>query len=65
MPDKDEIIKKIQSLPDTDLQEVAEYLDFLEEKKTSRKRKPDALSLVIGICEGPSDLAEKHDSYAY
>jgi Protein of unknown function (DUF2281) len=65
MPDKDAIIKKIQSLPDTDLQEVAEYLDFLEVKKTSRKRKPDAFSQVIGICEGPSDLAEKHDSYAY
>ena len=65
MPDKDAMIKKIQSLPDADLQEVAEYLDFLEEKKTTRKRKPDALSQVIGICEGPSDLAEKHDSYAY
>jgi len=65
MPDKDAIIRKIRSLPDTDLQEVAEYLDFLEEKKTSRKRKPDALSQVIGICEGPSDLAGKHDRYAY
>jgi hypothetical protein len=64
MQDKDVIIKKIQSLPDTDLQEIAEYLDFLDEKKVSRKRKPDALSQVIGICEGPSDLAEKHDSYA-
>jgi hypothetical protein len=65
MPDRDAIIKKIQSLPDKDLQEVAEYMDVLEEKKTARKRKPDALSQVIGICEGPSDLAEKHDRYAY
>lgn len=23
------------------------------------------LSQVIGICEGPSDLAERHDKYVY
>ena len=33
MQDRDVIIKKIQSLPDADLQEVAEYLDFLEERE--------------------------------
>lgn len=37
-----------------------------EEKKSEvKKRRKDALDEVIGICEGPEDLAEKHDSYAY
>jgi hypothetical protein len=65
MYDREVIIKKIQSLADTDLDEVAEFLRSLEMKKAVSKRKPDALSQVIGICEGPSDLADKHDSYAY
>jgi hypothetical protein len=65
MTDREAIIKKIQSIPDVDLQEVARLLDLLEGEKTARKRKPDALSRGIGICEGPPDLAEEHDSYAY
>ena len=65
MQDRDAIIEKIRSLPDIDLQEVADYLDFLEGKKRAQKHKTDALSQVIGICDGPSDLADKHDSYAY
>ena len=65
MYDREVIIKKIQSLADTDLDEVAEFLSSLEMKKAIGKRKPDALSQVIGICEGPSDLADEHDSYAY
>jgi len=65
MLDRDAIIKKIQSLADTDLQVVAEFLQSLGTKKAAGKHKPDALSQVIGICDGPSDLAEKHDSYAY
>jgi hypothetical protein len=65
MYDREVIIKKIQSLADTDLDEVAEFLHFLEMKKAVGKCKPDALSQVIGICEGSSDLADKHDSYAY
>jgi hypothetical protein len=65
MIDKEVIIKKIESLPDTDLQKVAEFLSLLEERRDARKQKADALSEVIGICEGPQDLAEKHDSYAY
>ena len=65
MYDREAIIKKIQSLADKDLEEVAEFLRSLEMKKAVGKRKPDALSEVIGICEGPSDLADKHDSYAY
>jgi hypothetical protein len=62
MQDRDVIIKKIQSLADTDLQAIAEFLRSMKMKKAARKHKPDALSQVIGICEGPSDLAEKHDS---
>ena len=65
MYDREVLIKKIQSLAETDLDEVAEFLRSLEMKKAVGKRKPDALSLVVGICEGPSDLADKHDSYAY
>jgi hypothetical protein len=37
--------------------------------QSKRKRlsivKEDPLSKTIGICEGPSDLAEKHDKYVY
>ncbi len=36
-----------------------------EEKREVKKRREDALAKVIGICKGPEDLAEKHDSYAY
>jgi hypothetical protein len=42
-----------------------EAMSSLEVKPDTRKHKTDALSGVIGICEGPQDLAEKHDSYAY
>jgi hypothetical protein len=65
MIEKEAIMKKIESLPDADLQKVAEYLNFLEERRDVRKHKADALSGVIGICEGPQDLAENHDCYAY
>ena len=30
-----------------------------------RRGDSDLLSQVIGICEGPSDLAERHDKYIY
>lgn len=65
MQDREAIIKKIQSLPDEELKKISEYIALIDEKKIARKRKPDALSDVIGICEGPIDLAEKHDSYVY
>ena len=39
-------------------------IDLLQRQKTARKHKLDTLSQVIGICEGPPDLAEEHDSYA-
>ncbi len=61
MIDREEIIAKIRSLPDDLLKEVAEFIRRLEEEK----RKKDVLSDVIGICEGPPDLAERHDKYVY
>jgi len=60
MIDREEIIAKIRSLPDDLLKGVAEFIRRLEER-----RKKDVLSDVIGICEGPSDLAERHDKYVY
>ncbi|OPX76348.1 MAG: hypothetical protein A4E44_00709 [Methanosaeta sp. PtaB.Bin018] len=39
-----------------------ELLSFPEERRISRKQKADARYSVIGICEGPPGLAEKHDS---
>ena len=38
-------------------------LQKLREKE--RRGDSDLLSQVIGICEGPSDLAERHDKYIY
>ena len=29
----------------------------------ARNYRADALSRVVGICDGPQDLAENHDSY--
>lgn len=65
MIDREAIMRKIDSLPDADLMKISKFLSSLEEKPDTRKQKADALSGVIGICEGPQDLAEKHDSYAY
>jgi len=61
MIDREEIIAKIRSLPDDLLKEVAEFIRRLEEER----REKDVLSDVIGICEGPPDLAERHDKYVY
>jgi len=60
--DREEIIAKIRTLPEDLLKEVAEFIKTLEEKE---RKKKDILSEVIGICEGPSDLAERHDKYVY
>ena len=54
-------------LPKEGLSEVADFIEFLEEKRMKmekregKKGESDSLSDVIGICEGPSDLAERHD----
>jgi hypothetical protein len=65
MIDKEAIMRKIEALPDADLKKISTFLSSLEEKPYTRKHRADALSSVIGICEGPQDLAEKHDNYAY
>ncbi len=61
--DRKMIIKKIESLPEEDLSVVADLLDTLERREPKRNKR-NALAEVIGICEGPPDLADKHDSYA-
>ena len=48
------------------IKEVANFIEFLDAKgerlaEVGEKGKEDPLSKVIGICEGPSDLAERHD----
>jgi len=60
------IVKRINSLPEEILEEVVDFMDFLESKRQRLSIvKEDPLSKTIGICEGPSDLAEKHDKYVY
>lgn len=71
---RDYIIEKIKSLPDEALEELDDFIKSLE-TRISEKPSPtpkeeigkeiDPLSQVIGICEGPSDLAERHDKYIY
>ncbi|WXG41516.1 MAG: DUF2281 domain-containing protein [Candidatus Freyarchaeum deiterrae] len=68
--DKDSLIQKVRSLPEDSLREVMDFIEHLEEKKKretekKKKEKKDLLEDVIGICEGPSDLAERHDKYVY
>ena len=63
------IIERIKSLPEESIREVADFIEFLEAKRKrlvkGEGEKEDPLSNVIGICEGPSDLAERHDRYVY
>ena len=66
MLQRENIIKRINSLPEDSLEEVVDFIEFLESKRKRLSRlKEDPLSKTIGICEGPSDLAEKHNKYAY
>jgi len=69
MLEREYIMKRIKSLPEDTLEEVADFIEFLEVKKKivekKEKEEVDPLSKVIGICEGPSDLAEMHDKYVY
>ena len=69
MLEREYIVERIKSLPEDALKEVIDFIEFLEAK---RKRsveegnvEGDPLARVIGICEGPSDLAERHDKYVY
>jgi hypothetical protein len=66
MASREQVIEKIKTLPDESLSEVADFLEQLEDRSRLKpKKKADILSRVIGACEGPADLAESHDRYAY
>ena len=72
MLEREYIVERIKSLPGESLKEVTDFIEFLEAKRKrlveeegGKKEKGDPLSKVIGICEGPSDLAERHDKYVY
>lgn len=74
MVTREHLIERIKSLPEERLEEIADFVEFLEGKKGKEagqvttgmdKGGVDFLSEVIGICEGPPDLAENHDRYVY
>ena len=74
MVTREHLIERIKSLPEERLEEIAGFVEFLEEKggkeagqvtTEMHRRGVDILSEVIGICEGPPDLAENHDRYVY
>jgi len=74
MVSRDYILEKLKALPEESLEEIADFIEFVGAKKKRKpetmpesveKEKADPLSQVIGICEGPSDLAERHDKYVY
>jgi len=66
MLQREYIVKRINSLPEDSLEEVVDFIEFLESKRKKLSRvKKDPLSKTIGICEGPTDLAEKHNKYVY
>lgn len=71
MLQKEYIVERIKLLPVESLKEIADFIEFLEEKRKGlveeegKKKEGDILSKVIGICEGLSDLAERHDKYVY
>jgi hypothetical protein len=58
-------------MPDENLKEVADFVEFLEARRRrlveeeEKEEEGDRFTKVIGICEGPSDLAERHDKYVY
>lgn len=71
MLEREYIVERIKSLPDESLKEVTDFVEFLEAKREGlveereKEGREDPLSKVIGICEGPSDLAERHNKYVY
>ncbi len=69
MLEKEHIVERIKSLPEESLKEIAYFIEFLDAKRRRSveegKEEGDPLTKVIGICEGPSDLAERHDKYVY
>jgi len=66
MIQREYILKRINSLPEDSIEEVVDFIEFLESKRKKLSRlKEDPISKTIGICEGPTDLAEKHNKYVY
>ena len=71
MLEREYLVERIKSLPKDSLKEVVDFIEFLEAKRKrlveeEKKRVGgDPLTKVIGICEGPYDLAERHDKYVY
>lgn len=66
MLQREYIEKKIKLLSEDNLKEVGDFIAFLESKtKRLHRKKEDPLSKTIGICEGPTDLADKHNKYVY
>lgn len=68
----EDLMKRIKLLPEESVREVTDFIEFLETKRAKRKAEEaakkegnDPIAAVIGICEGPSDLAEKHSTYIY
>ena len=73
MLEREYIIERIKKMPDEKLEEIADFVEFLdakrrrlvEEREKEKEVGGDSFAMVIGICEGPSDLAERHDKYVY
>lgn len=66
MLQREYIEKRIKLLSEDNLKEVGDFIAFLESKrKKLYRKKEDPLSKTIGICEGPTDLADKHNKYVY
>ena len=71
----EDLMERIKSLPEESVREVTHFIEFLEAKRAKRAKRTtegeakeegaDPLAAVIGICEGPSDLEEKHTTYIY
>jgi perosamine synthetase len=59
-------LKKLDEFVERKRQIARSYSEGLKELEEEEKREEgDPLTKVIGICEGPSDLAERHDKYVY
>ncbi len=69
---KKQIVKELENIPEEDLSKIYEFIHWLkfkivksQKKETKLNHKEDPLKEVIGCCEGPGDLADKHDFYLY
>ena len=72
MLEREYIIERIKKMPEENLKEIVDFAEFLDAKRrrlVEEEEKEgeggDPFTKVIGICEGPSDLAERHDKYLY